>query len=95
MSKCDKLVRKLKTQSGYKVYASAVAAKKAGAKVCGGEIRADAQYESHWASSNGWNGEGRSVSSFDGIDFVCVKCRDVVKHYSIDDLEQLVTKDNS
>ena len=92
MSKCDKLVLKKKAGYGYKVYVSKLAAKRAGAKVCGGEIVVSDSVDSHWASSNGWNGEGRYVSHFNGFDVMCNKCGDVKNYYDSDDLERLVAK---
>jgi len=92
--KCSKLVLKKKSSYGYKVYVNAASAKKAGAKACGGNIRAVSVEEGHWASSNGWNGEGRYVSRFEGVNLACEKCGDVVKSFSIDDLEQMVEKEH-
>lgn len=94
MYKCSKLILKKKDGLGYKVYASAAAAKKAGAKKCGGLVRASTRYDDYFPYSNGMNGEARYVSNVDGIDLLCGKCGSVDKHYSMDDLERLVDREN-
>ena len=81
---CERLVRKLSSRRGYKIYKNETAGRTAGASRCGGELTLERKYEYIRSTYDGGDDQ------FVGWAVKCSKCGDEVAHYDLDDAEKLL-----
>ena len=81
---CRKRVRKLQSSYGYKVYKNEAAAKRAGARQCGGRVELEQNYD--WARRI----EGPPDEYFAGWVLKCRKCGHIHRSIGLDEAESII-----